>query len=85
MGVDFCKRLTCKQLFFLVCFKCIENIYSNFQVPNEAETLEVLSSGLVDRIGHGTFIHPASGGSTALHTIVRDEKIPLGNNLCFFC
>lgn len=47
------------------------------EVPNETETLEVLSSGLVDRIGHGTFIHPASGGSTALHSIVKDKKIPI--------
>lgn len=49
------------------------------------ETMAVLSSGLVDRIGHGTFIHPSSGGSKALHNIVKDQSIPLGNIFASLC
>ncbi|KAG0724135.1 Adenosine deaminase-like protein A [Chionoecetes opilio] len=47
------------------------------EVPSETEALAVLNSGLVDRIGHGTFLHPASGGSQALHTLLKDQNIPL--------
>lgn len=47
------------------------------EVSNDAESLAVLNSGLVDRIGHGTFLHPATGGSEALHSIVREQNLPL--------
>ncbi|XP_045608180.1 adenosine deaminase-like protein isoform X1 [Procambarus clarkii] len=47
------------------------------EIPNEAETLAVLKSGLVDRIGHGTFIHPNSGGSQELLNYVHHNQIPL--------
>ncbi|KAK8749005.1 hypothetical protein OTU49_015630 [Cherax quadricarinatus] len=46
-------------------------------IPNEAETLAVLRTGLVDRIGHGTFIHPSSGGSQELLYYVQHYHLPL--------
>ncbi|KAK8749001.1 hypothetical protein OTU49_015630 [Cherax quadricarinatus] len=47
------------------------------EIPNEAETLAVLRTGLVDRIGHGTFIHPSSGGSQELLYYVQHYHLPL--------
>ncbi|XP_071528704.1 N6-Methyl-AMP deaminase isoform X2 [Panulirus ornatus] len=47
------------------------------EVPSKEETLAILQSGLVDRIGHGTFIHPDSGGSQELLQHVRNCQIPL--------
>lgn len=31
-----------------------------------------------DRIGHGTFIHPSSGGNKEMEELVTRLKIPLG-------
>ncbi|XP_042887728.1 adenosine deaminase-like protein [Penaeus japonicus] len=47
------------------------------EVPNEKETLELLKTGLIDRIGHGTFIHPDTGGSQELSQLVKSQAIPL--------
>ncbi|XP_027210038.2 adenosine deaminase-like protein [Penaeus vannamei] len=47
------------------------------EVVNEKETLEVLKTELIDRIGHGTFIHPETGGSQELMQLVKDQGIPL--------
>ncbi|KAK8387139.1 hypothetical protein O3P69_018063 [Scylla paramamosain] len=47
------------------------------EVSSDTETLTMLNSGLVDRIGHGTFIHPDAGGSKELHAVVRKQNLPL--------
>ncbi|KAG7167534.1 adenosine deaminase-like protein [Homarus americanus] len=47
------------------------------EIPSEEETLAVLKANIVDRIGHGTFIHLASGGSQELLDLVKHYQIPL--------
>lgn len=47
------------------------------EVPNEKETLAILKSGLVDRIGHGTYIHHEMGGSHEMVHLVKEQNIPL--------
>lgn len=47
------------------------------EVSNNVETLTVLNSGLVDRIGHGIFIHPDTGGSKELLAVVKKQNLPL--------
>ncbi|XP_063603002.1 adenosine deaminase-like protein isoform X2 [Penaeus indicus] len=47
------------------------------EILNEKETLELLKTELIDRIGHGTFIHPETGGSQELLQLVKCQAIPL--------
>ncbi|XP_062517433.1 adenosine deaminase-like protein [Corticium candelabrum] len=46
------------------------------EVPNVAETLSLLEFG-PDRVGHGTCLHPAQGGSDELVKCFESKKIPL--------
>lgn len=45
-------------------------------IENEDENFQLLSV-LPDRIGHGTYIHPCTGGCLKLKEIVTKHKIPL--------
>ncbi|MPC39324.1 Adenosine deaminase-like protein [Portunus trituberculatus] len=66
--------------FLLALFGLLTKLFESFQVSSNTETLAVLNSGLVDRIGHGTFIHSDTGGSEELHTVVRKQNLPLGKS-----
>ena len=41
----------------------------------------ILEKNLVDRIGHGTFIHPDTGGNNNMKEFVIKNKLPLGKQL----
>ncbi|XP_068237629.1 adenosine deaminase-like protein isoform X2 [Palaemon carinicauda] len=47
------------------------------EIPNDSETLAILKSKLVDRIGHGSYIHPGSNGSHEMLQIVKQQSIPI--------
>lgn len=49
------------------------------QVPSQLEETDLLLDLPPDRIGHGTFLHPAVGGSEHLVQKVLKNNTPLGN------
>ncbi|XP_066965205.1 adenosine deaminase-like protein isoform X4 [Macrobrachium rosenbergii] len=50
--------------------------YKNM-ILNETETLAVLKSALIDRIGHGSYIHHESSGSLEMVEMVKQQNIPI--------
>ena len=49
----------------------------HIQVPN-VEEAHILLEFTPDRIGHGTCLHPDSGGSQVLLDVVETHSIPIG-------
>lgn len=47
------------------------------EVPNESETMTILTELKPDRIGHGTAIYPDLGGSPSLWQALLTSKIPV--------
>ncbi|XP_076043550.1 N6-Methyl-AMP deaminase-like isoform X3 [Oratosquilla oratoria] len=47
------------------------------EIPNDEESQHILDLGLVDRIGHGTYIHSKGNGFTTLHEAVKLHQIPI--------
>ncbi|KAK7060656.1 hypothetical protein SK128_014179 [Halocaridina rubra] len=47
------------------------------EVLNEKETLHVLKSGLVSRVGHGSYIHHKCGGTHEMVNLVKNFSIPI--------
>lgn len=41
------------------------------------EVEEILKFG-IDRIGHGTFLHPDAGGQNLFVDLVKKQKVPIG-------
>ncbi|XP_064079482.1 adenosine deaminase-like protein [Macrobrachium nipponense] len=50
--------------------------YKNI-IPNKTETLAILRSALIDRIGHGSYIHHESSGSLEMVEMVKQQNIPI--------
>ena len=49
-----------------------------FQIPDRnAETMLLLGCN-PDRIGHGTFLHPDTGGTEKIVDTVSSKKLPIG-------
>ncbi|CAL4058725.1 unnamed protein product, partial [Meganyctiphanes norvegica] len=46
-------------------------------IKDDGESLAVLRSGFIDRIGHGTYLHTAMGGDQACEKIVAKSLIPI--------
>lgn len=47
------------------------------EVPNHKETKEILVKLKPNRIGHGTAMHPETGGTEEIWNLFKDSKIPL--------
>ncbi|XP_064079990.1 adenosine deaminase-like protein [Macrobrachium nipponense] len=47
------------------------------EIPNKTETLAILRSALIDRIGHGSYIHHESSGSLEMVEMVKQQNIPI--------
>lgn len=54
--------------------------HERLQVPSQLEESDLLLDLPPDRIGHGTFLHPAMGGSQGLVDKVVKHNIPLGKS-----
>lgn len=47
------------------------------EIKDDGESLAVLRSGFIDRIGHGTYLHTEMGGDQACEKIVAESLVPI--------
>lgn len=54
---------------------------SLLQIPHRNEETLLLIKGVqLDRIGHGTFMHPQAGGTEEITQEVTSRRIPIGKS-----